>query len=294
MSLFSKQVLQVIFACMAVICTASAEEKPLRILTSIKPLALIVQEIAGPTDSVQVLLPATASPHHYSLRVSDMRKVSAADLVVWIGPGLEAFLQKPLNTKIVGRIVTVSALTQLHWPKAQGAHAHNDHKHGVQDLHVWLNPQNAIVVANHVAEKLGLLMPAHADEYKKRAKAFALKARRLDQILSDMLISAKGKKLAVYHDAYKHYMDRYALEQVSYVTTAAGQGLGVKHLYQVERQLKKAACLLVEIGENTTKANELARRAKLTVKIVDPLAKGVTITSYGELMLAITHAILAC
>src|SRR3546814_1354934 len=39
-----------------------------------------------------------ASPHAYTLRPSDARALAAANLVLWIGPSLETFLDEPLAT----------------------------------------------------------------------------------------------------------------------------------------------------------------------------------------------------
>lgn len=275
--------------------TAWGLEPPLRIFTSIKPLALIVQEIAGADDSVEVLLPAGVSPHHFSMRISDMRKISTADLMLWVGPGLETFLQKPLNRKSKDKVLAVSTLQQLHWPSEHTVNLNPDHHdHGIKDLHLWLNPQNAIVIAQAVAAKLGALAPERAHEYTARAQAFTLRTEALDQKLKQMLKPVKKLKFAVYHNAYGHYMQQYGLEQVGYVTTTAEQRLGVKHMYWVEQQLKNAQCLLIEPYANMAKAIELARRAGITTTALDPLAKDVTITTYDELMLAITNRVLAC
>ena len=46
----------------------------LRFLASIKPLQLISQAITEGVSDTEVLLPAGASPHHYSLKVSDPKK----------------------------------------------------------------------------------------------------------------------------------------------------------------------------------------------------------------------------
>ena len=39
-----------------------------------------------------MLLPDGASEHDYSLRPSDVKRLQNADLVVWIGPEMEAFM----------------------------------------------------------------------------------------------------------------------------------------------------------------------------------------------------------
>ncbi len=41
-----------------------------------------------------MLLPDGASEHDYSLRPSDVKRLQNADLVVWIGPEMEAFMDK--------------------------------------------------------------------------------------------------------------------------------------------------------------------------------------------------------
>ncbi len=81
-------------ASLVVTCAASAS--PLSIVTTIKPLALIVNDIAGPRANVDVLLPTNASPHDYALKPSDIKKLKTADMVVWVGPELELFLEKVL------------------------------------------------------------------------------------------------------------------------------------------------------------------------------------------------------
>ena len=61
--------------------TAQAE---VRVLTSIKPLQLIAAAVQDGVGEPEALLPPGASPHHYALRPSDMRRVQEVDLLYWI------------------------------------------------------------------------------------------------------------------------------------------------------------------------------------------------------------------
>ena len=105
---------------MALILPAQAEPKPaaLSLVASIRPLALLAQELLQGSERVRVqtLLPAAVSPHAYALRVSDMRRLQAADLVVWVGPELERFLAKPLSRSGKAQL-RLTALSGLHWPE---------------------------------------------------------------------------------------------------------------------------------------------------------------------------------
>ena len=98
---------------------ASAFAEP-RVLTSIKPLQLIAAAVQDGVGTPDVLLPAGASPHHYTLRPSDLRQVKEADLVYWIGPDLEGFLPTVLECGFHA-IRTLSPPTSGH-----SFHAHSD------------------------------------------------------------------------------------------------------------------------------------------------------------------------
>ena len=63
---------------LVVLTPAHAE---VRVLTSIQPLQLIAAAVQDGVGKPQVLLPPGASPHHYALRPSDVRKVAEVDLL---------------------------------------------------------------------------------------------------------------------------------------------------------------------------------------------------------------------
>ena len=69
-----------------------ARAEPPRVVVSIQPLHGIVAAITGETASPLLLLPGTASPHGAALRPSQAAALAAAELVIWIGPGLESTL----------------------------------------------------------------------------------------------------------------------------------------------------------------------------------------------------------
>ena len=77
----------------ALLAGATCAQAEVRVLTSIKPplIAAAVQDGVGQPD---VLLPASASAHHYSLRPSDVRRLRDVELFYWIGPDLESFLPR--------------------------------------------------------------------------------------------------------------------------------------------------------------------------------------------------------
>ncbi|MDZ7874411.1 MAG: zinc ABC transporter substrate-binding protein [Rhizobium sp.] len=118
------------------------------VVVSIKPVHSLVASIMKGVGEPSLIVEGAASPHTYSLKPSNARALENADLVFWVGPGLEAFLEKPLealpkNAKVV-ELEDAPGLTKL--PFREGgafeghdhdaneeeghAHGHDDHGHG--------------------------------------------------------------------------------------------------------------------------------------------------------------------
>ncbi|MEP2616520.1 MAG: zinc ABC transporter substrate-binding protein [Marinomonas sp.] len=98
------------------------------IVTSISPVSMIVTAIAGDRADVQQIVTNSASPHDYAMRPSDLRKISNADAVVWVGESLESFLEKPLHN--AGK-----EDASIEWLALKGMDLHNYGEHGDHDDH---------------------------------------------------------------------------------------------------------------------------------------------------------------
>jgi zinc transport system substrate-binding protein len=71
--------------------------EPPAVVVSIKPVHALVAGVMEGIAEPKLLITGGSSPHNYSLRPSEARALAKADLVVWIGPQLESFLEKPLQ-----------------------------------------------------------------------------------------------------------------------------------------------------------------------------------------------------
>lgn len=102
------------------------------VVASLKPLGFIASAIADGVTDTEVLLPDGASEHDYSLRPSDVKRLQGADLVVWIGPEMEAFMEKSVKNIPNAKLVTIAQLNDVKPLLMKGAddddddHGHND------------------------------------------------------------------------------------------------------------------------------------------------------------------------
>ncbi|KPF44046.1 zinc ABC transporter substrate-binding protein ZnuA [Rhizobium sp. AAP43] len=110
-----------------------------QVVVSIKPIHSLVASIMKGVGEPSLIVEGAASAHTYTLKPSNARALENADLVFWVGPGLEAFLTKPLETlpakaKIVD-LDDVDGLTKLTFREGGAFEAHDHGEHGEGEAH---------------------------------------------------------------------------------------------------------------------------------------------------------------
>ena len=160
---------------------AALAAEPPRVVASLPPLQGLAASVLDGIAQPELLVRSGGSEHGYAVKPSDARALASADLVIWIGPGLEAFLAKPIATLVrPGAVMTVAelpGLALLSRRMGEGWAAGHDHEdgaeaeHGAPDLHLWLDPRNAMLIVSAIADRLSALDPARAQRYRENEKA---------------------------------------------------------------------------------------------------------------------------
>ncbi|MBB2713730.1 MULTISPECIES: zinc ABC transporter substrate-binding protein ZnuA [Rhizobium] len=112
--------------------TMRAADAPV-VVTSIKPIHSLVSAIMQGVGEPELIVDGSASPHTYSLKPSNARALQEAKVVFWVGPNLEAFLEKPLealgsNASVV-ELENAPGLTKLPFREGGAFEAHDDGDH---------------------------------------------------------------------------------------------------------------------------------------------------------------------
>ncbi|EBA07962.1 zinc ABC transporter substrate-binding protein [Sagittula stellata] len=122
------------------IATSAAADVP-KVATDIAPVHSLVAMVMGDLGSPDLLVQPGASPHGYSMRPSEAQALEAANLVFWIGEGLEPWLEGPLEALAsdaqVVELIGVEGVTELE--VREGAtfekHSHDDDEHHDDEDH---------------------------------------------------------------------------------------------------------------------------------------------------------------
>lgn len=118
--------------------SAAAGEAP-KVAVSILPVHSLVQSIMEGVGEPELIMDKSASPHGYSMRPSQVRMLNDADMVVWVGEGLETFLKKPLSQqegkKTVLELMDIKGITLLE-NRSSGQWEHDHHHSDERGEHV--------------------------------------------------------------------------------------------------------------------------------------------------------------
>lgn len=258
-----------ILLCLALsVFSARALAAP-RVIVSVKPLAMLVQGVTEGVGEPELLIPALASPHAYSLKPSAVLNLQRADVVFWVGPPLES--QLGANLARLPKNVRVEAV--LNWPalKALALRSAHDHAgHPAQkDAHVWLDPQRAGVLVGQMAQILSELDVKNAARYQRNALAMQQRLTRLDARVSAQLEPHRARAFWVYHDGYQYFEKRYGLMLLGALNESPELPLKPQALLRLDKD-PEARCLFLDAQyQHTSTARMLARRA-LTLVQLDP------------------------
>ena len=115
--------------------SANAE---IKVVASIKPIHSLASYLMKGVGTPNLIVDGYASPHGFAMKPSHAKMLQEADLIFWVGEGLENFLEKPLKSiakkaeKI--ELLEIKALKKLKFREKNIFDEHDDHGHN-EDEH---------------------------------------------------------------------------------------------------------------------------------------------------------------
>ena len=258
---------------------ADPSAKPL-VVTTIRPLTLIVRELTGEEADVVELLAAGQDPHHLSLSPSQRRLLGRADPLVWICPGLEAFLAKP-----VASLDRRAVVTWLPGDLGHGGEQAGEGVHG--DPHIWLDPEATGHFARALAARLAERHPSMAAGIAARLANFEVRLQAADRALAARMAPLQTARFVAEHAAYGPFVERYGLRAAGSLSDPSGVALGARNLLALHER-DDLACIAVERAPGSRLARQLAARMGVPLVVIDPLGLGVALEEgYVGLLMAL-------
>ncbi len=285
---------------------ASAQKPPEpknvpKVVVTIKPLYSLTLAIMQGVGKPTLLLEGASDPHHFSLAPSHGKLIKEADLIIWVGAMLEEFMVKPIaaNKKRRVTLMSTQGLKILHRKDSHGCLLEEacvgkdksdkksdddlyDDQYTAIDPHIWLDIDNAILMAQEISYHLSALDLKNAGTYQKNTKALVKKLEDLK-----LEIDEKAKPLAhfhfiSFHDAYAYLEHRYKLKNSAAETIKGHEKPSLKAFSKIRSLIKERdiRCILVDPQHPSEVEQRLAKEFDMSMYEADPL--GIEIETDSE------------
>lgn len=268
-----------------------------RVLVSIPPLHALATDVMKGAGEPKLLMHAQQSPHTFHLKPSDIEKIHQADLVIWVGPELEFFLE-PLQKSMQHQLQVIKIENIQRLPLSTSDHHHGHHHGGSIDPHLWLNPQNAKRFVIELARILGQLDPKQAATYTKNAMIVAEELDALDHELQKALQPYQKTPFFVFHDSLQYFTNHYQLKGGHVITANPEHPITAKQFTASQKRIKTLGirCLFQEPQFEQPILKKLAQSTDTQLSTLDPLGSLNTgkQNGYFAMMRTLTHTLASC
>lgn len=234
----------------------SVEAKPLQVLASVHPFALVAASIVD-EKQLKTLLPVGTTPHDFSMRPSDIQRLQQADVVLWAGEEFEPYLQR-----FVAR-----------WPEKVWLDVSTlQSPGGLQDPHWWLSPPLMIMMQQRLAKILGIEQNTFAHDIDQQVKR-----------IQERLQPLKQRGFFVFHRAYDHWVEYFGLKQMGAFSFSPEHKPGVRTLHTMREQLLggDVQCVFSEPQYDPALLQQLTRGLSVSHGVIDPLGSHISVTKSG-------------
>lgn len=185
---------------------------PIRVLCTTGQVADLVRNVGGKHVEVEALMGPSVDPHQFKATISDLRKMSEADVIFYNGLHLEGRLSDVLED--MAKRKPVFAVADRIVETAPGRLRTPPEFEGAFDPHVWFDIGLWTICAEEVAERLRQLDSQHADDYTAQRKAYVEVLLELQREVQEQLaeIPKERRLLVTAHDAFGYFGRAYDIE----------------------------------------------------------------------------------
>jgi manganese/iron transport system substrate-binding protein len=242
----------------------SANADALKVVATTTVLADMVQQVGGPDVAVTSMVPKGGVVETFDPSPRDIAAVSAADLIVMNGLGLDDWLQPVIDSaKPDVPVVRLGEnLPGVDYVSGEGGEGTNPH--------LWLDVRYAQKYAARIADALGAADPAKAATFKAGGDAYTARLADLDTEIRQKVatIPEANRKLVSFHEAFPYFAKAYGLSIVGSVVQVPGQDPSAGEVAALIDAIKRsgAEAVFAEAGFNPDLSKAIADEAGVKVE----------------------------
>lgn len=272
----------------SLLCGCSAPKEYAPIAATTLPVYEFTSRLCEGTDLkvTRLVTESVSCLHDYSLNVSQVRACEAAEVVVINGAGLEEFMEDMLHDSSCidasAGIGIIECEEEHDHEEEEEAHSHEGHHHEL-DSHIWLSPENAMVMARNICESLCAQYPEHSDTFHANLQTLLSDLETLLHYGKTELAALSCRDLITFHDGFAYFAECFDLHIIKAVEEESGaeaSAAELKELIGIVQEHDLPAIFIETNGSNSA-AGVIARETGAAVYTLDMAMAG---ESYFEAM----------
>jgi len=216
--------------------------------------------------------------HDYTLSVNQAKAAEAAEIIVISGAGLEEFMEDVIRGKAV--IDAAEGITLL-CPEEHLDHEeeedHSAHGHSHDsDPHIWLDPENAMIMAQNVCSGLCSQYPEHAEVIRGNLPQLLDDLAAVQKYGEDTLSNLSCRELITFHDGFAYFAKAYDLTILEAIEEESGSEASAKELIHLieETAHHNLPALFTEVSGSVSAAGVISRETGAKVYALDMAMSG--------------------
>lgn len=240
----------VLFIFLIIANSASANDSP-QVVASIKPIQLLVNEIIGLSDVKQSLQPAlllneNQNHHLHALRPSQRILLSKARYVFYISDEFDAYMKAikqadrvPENVfKYIelGKLEGIRLLSIRH--NGDISHTYIGDDKSEPDWHIWLNPDNAIVMLAKIRDIFIELDPNQSQQYQRNYDNAVIRITAQSRRVAEKMMQVMKTAFLTLHDGYQYFEEQYGLKSMGSILHHHDEKTSIKRVVEARKLIK--------------------------------------------------------
>ncbi len=264
-----------IMSMLIIISSPLTAENKINVVVSIVPQIDFVEKIGRDKVNVSVMIPPGANPHVFEPRPGQFKQLVHSDIYFMVGSELDFELIWMDKIRAVNKDLSIYdcskgiKLLQDH----NNTHHNTDHCSHNRDPHIWLSPDNAVIIATNIRDALIKTDPENKMFYTRNAHDFILEIYSLKKDISLSVSRLVNKKFIVFHPSWSYFAQNFGLEQIA--IEVDGKEASAKYLTQIIKKARKhnIKTIFASPQFNIKSARIVAKEINGSVVLIDPLAK---------------------
>lgn len=260
------------------------EEARLTVVATTYPVYLLASAVAEDVEGVVVErldTGAVSCLHDYTLTVSDMKLIESADVIAMNGVGLEDFMSDAL-AQTQGAVIDCSQGVELLEAVGHDHHDGDEADGGHYDPHIWMDPENAMVMAENIQKGLSQVDPDHAQSYSDNLTGALALLNSWDSNLQDMIQDAEQGSgvtvsgLITFHDGFQYFAKALDLPLLAAIEEEEGSEASAQVINETVSIVKEnnVPIIFTEVNGSDATAQAIARETGCQVGQLTMLMDG--------------------